>query len=123
MALNLAKPQPRAERAESDVEDQTRVIRRQSSVTSAASGNGHAPANIQPISSQEIMDGGDVREFILLAGKDGVGKTCAVVSLAAYVELVSPEAKFFVVDSENKLRTALKSFGSEAPQNIIYYKT
>jgi hypothetical protein len=66
---------------------------------------------------------GESREFILLAGKDGVGKTCAVISLAAYVELISPEAKFFIIDSESKVKTALKSFGPDAPSNIVYYKT
>ena len=124
MALNLSKPQSRAERAESDVEDQTRVIRRQSPVSSSTSGNGHAPANIQPISSQEIMDGDPLREFILLAGKDSVGKSCAVVSLAWYVEnILNPEAKFFVIDTENKFRAAMRSFGADAPTNVVYYKT
>src|SRR5208337_3059790 len=123
MALNLSKPQSRAERAESDVEDRTRVIRRQSPVSSSTFGNGHAPANIQPISSQEIMDGDPLREFILLAGKDSVGKSCAVVSLAWYVEnILNPEAKFYSIDSENKLRTAIRSFGADAPTNIVYYK-
>jgi hypothetical protein len=78
---------------------------------------------VTPLSSREIMDGDAPREFILLAGKDSVGKSCAIVSLAWYVEnVLNPEAKFFVIDSENKFRTALRSFGADAPKNIVYYK-
>jgi hypothetical protein len=117
-ALNLSKPKPRDE---SDEEvGSGRSIKRDI----PAKSNGHSPADIvTPQSSSDIIGGEDLREFILLAGKDGVGKSCAVVSLAAYIELVNPEAQFFVLDTENKLRTALRSFGSDAPQNIVYYKT
>jgi hypothetical protein len=122
MALKLRTPQTRTgtEQPEREPEDQTRAIRR-----AVAPVNGTKPVSdsITPLSSSEIMSGDELREFILLAGKDGVGKSCAVVSLAAYVELVAPEAKFWIIDSENKVRTALKSFGADAPQNIVYYKT
>src|SRR5208337_5474050 len=124
MALKLRTPQTRTgtstEQSEREPEDQTRAIRR-----TAPPVNGAKPVSdsITPLSSSEIMSGDELREFILLAGKDGVGKSCAVVSLAAYVELVAPEAKFWIIDSENKVRTALKSFGADAPQNIVYYKT
>lgn len=64
------------------------------------------------------------REYILLAGKDGAGKSCAVVSIAAWVQAVlNPEATFYVIDTENKFPTALRSFGSDAPTNIVYFKT
>jgi hypothetical protein len=64
------------------------------------------------------------REFIMICGKDGVGKSCAIASLAWYVEnILNPSAKFYVIDTENKFRTAMRSFGSDAPQNIVYYKT
>src|SRR5579859_6495436 len=58
----------------------------------------------------------------MLAGEDGVGKSSALISLAWYVEQTQPEAKFFIMDTENKIRSTLKSFGKEAPQNIVYYK-
>jgi energy-coupling factor transporter ATP-binding protein EcfA2 len=64
-----------------------------------------------------------LREFILLAGKDGVGKSSALVSLAWWIEQNKPNAIFNVIDTENKLKSALRSFGSDAPGNIQYYKT
>ena len=62
-----------------------------------------------------------LREFILIAGKDGVGKTSAIISLADFVSQMWPEAQFFVLDTENKMRCTLQSYGS-VPPNIIYYK-
>lgn len=62
------------------------------------------------------------REFIMIIGPDGVGKSCAVVSVAAWIQLISPAATFYIIDTENKLPTALRSFGPVAPTNIVYYK-
>jgi len=62
------------------------------------------------------------KEIILLAGKDGSGKSSALVSLAAFVELDTPARKFFVVDTENKLAAVLKSWGPDVPKNVVYYK-
>lgn len=117
MALNIAKPQPRT----APEEDSGRVIRR----PSTSSSNGAKPVeSIVPLSSSDIINGDALREFILLAGKDGVGKSCAVVSLAWYVEnVLNSDARFYVIDTENKFKAALKSFGSDAPSNIVYYKT
>jgi len=79
---------------------------------------------VTPLSTAEILDGLPSREFIILAGKDGVGKTCSILSMATYVETVlAPDAKFYVIDTENKFRTAMKSFGPDCPSNIVYYKT
>jgi hypothetical protein len=78
--------------------------------------------NGKPISGAELLSGEPLREFIMLAGKDSVGKSCAIVSLAWMVEQVAPDAKFYVIDTENKFRSALKGFGSDVPKNIIYYK-
>lgn len=61
------------------------------------------------------------RELMLLCGKDGVGKSSAIVSLAAFVQMMQPDAEFNVIDSEHKFGSALKSFGSDAPHNIRYY--
>ena len=74
-----------------------------------------------PITTQQLLVG-DTREFILLAGKDGSGKTCALVSMASYLELVlDPNATFFVIDTEMKFKSALRSFGGDAPENLVYY--
>jgi hypothetical protein len=81
-----------------------------------------ATESVTPLSSAQLLGGPDIREFIGLAGKDGTGKSSAVVSLAWYVQQMHPEAQFFVEDTENKFRSALKSFGADAPTNIIYYK-
>jgi hypothetical protein len=75
-------------------------------------------------SSKELLDWNTYpsREFILIGGKDGVGKSSACVSVAWWVEQNRPEAKCHVMDSENKFRSALRSFGTDAPTNILYYK-
>lgn len=78
---------------------------------------------VKPQSSDDLMNGAPEPELILLAGKDGVGKSSAVVSLAQWVEQTQPAAKFYVIDTENKFRSALLSFGADAPHNISYYKT
>lgn len=63
------------------------------------------------------------REFIMIAGKDGAGKSCAIISIAKWVQdALDPAAIFFVIDTENKFGTALRSFGTDAPTNIVYYK-
>lgn len=63
------------------------------------------------------------REFIIMAGKDGAGKSCAVVSAARWVQMVlNPDATFWVIDTENKFPTALKSFRPDHPTNIRYFK-
>lgn len=80
------------------------------------------PVKLQPVSTADLMRMAS-REYILLAGKDGVGKSSAIVSLARFVQLVlAPSATFYVVDTENKFPTALRSFGAEVPTNIVYYK-
>jgi hypothetical protein len=75
-----------------------------------------------PLSSSDLLNGEALRELILLAGKDGVGKSCAIVSMAWYIEQTNPDAKFFVIDTENKFTSAMRSFKSDAPKNIVYYK-
>src|SRR5208337_954018 len=39
-----------------------------------------------------------------------------------YVEQVSPKAQFFVIDTENKFRSSMRGFGTDAPTNIMYFK-
>jgi len=58
----------------------------------------------------------------MLAGKDSVGKTCSLVSLCWYIEQTQPDATCYVLDTENKFKAALRSFGTDAPNNISYYK-
>lgn len=73
------------------------------------------------ISALNLLTDGPTREFILLAGKDGVGKTNALISLAEFVSQLAPEATVFVIDTENKFRAALASYGS-VPPNLSYYQ-
>jgi hypothetical protein len=77
---------------------------------------------VNPQSSEQLLVGPSLREFILICGKDSVGKSSAIVSLAWYIEQIDSDAKFYVIDLENKFRSALKGFGTDAPKNIIYYK-
>jgi hypothetical protein len=78
---------------------------------------------VRPQTSSQLMDTAvPIREFLLLAGKDSTGKTSAVVSLARYVELMSPDVTVYVIDTENKFKGAMRSFGSDAPTNVVYYK-
>src|SRR6202790_946256 len=79
-----------------------------------------APA--KPLTSAQLLNGPPIRELFMLAGKDGVGKTSALVSTAYYIGLIKPEATFFIIDTENKFRSAMRSFGADAPANIQYYK-
>ena len=65
---------------------------------------------------------GYARELILLCGKDGVGKSSAVVSLASFVATMWPDAAFYVIDTENKFGSAVRAFDKQAPHNIHYYK-
>lgn len=63
------------------------------------------------------------REYMLLAGKDGAGKSCAIVSIAKWVQdALNPDAVFYVIDTENKFPTAMRSFGTNCPTNIAYFK-
>src|SRR5258708_3633845 len=77
---------------------------------------------VTPQTSSQLMDGSPIREFLLLVGKDSTGKTSAVVSLARYIELMTPDATVYVIDSENKFKGAMRSFGADAPTNIMYWK-
>jgi hypothetical protein len=79
-------------------------------------------AVVTPLTSSDLMSGDPLRELILIGGKDGVGKTCAIVSMAVQVELMDPSAKFYVIDSENKFKSAMRAFGADAPSNIMYYQ-
>lgn len=75
-----------------------------------------------PMTTAQLL-GSAGREFILLTGKDGSGKSTSIVSIAWWVQnVLNPGAKFYVIDTENKFRNALGSFGPQAPTNIVYYK-
>lgn len=76
-------------------------------------------------SSAELLDRDRYpdREFMLIGGKDGVGKSCACVSIAWWVSQCKPAATCYVLDTENKFRSALRSFGADAPRNIQLYGT
>jgi hypothetical protein len=78
--------------------------------------------NVAPtaIKAEDLL-GISNREFILLAGKDGVGKTNCLISLADFVSQMEPDATVFVIDLENKFRPALSTYGT-VPPNLRYYQ-
>ena len=84
-----------------------------------------------PLTSSDLLAEGAGREFILIGGKDGVGKTSALVSIAMVVSgrtddlegcvIFNPGAKVYVLDTEHKFASVYRQFGNNAPDNIIYY--
>lgn len=87
-----------------------------------------------PLTSADLLAEEKGREFILIGGKDGVGKTSALVSIAMVVNgkqdpadiewcvpLINPSAKVYVLDTEHKFASVLRQFGANAPDNIVYY--
>lgn len=87
-----------------------------------------------PLTSADLLATEAGREFILIGGKDGVGKTSALVSIAMVVNgkqdpadiewcvpLINPSAKVYVLDTEHKFASVLRQFGTNAPDNIVYY--
>ena len=84
-----------------------------------------------PLTSSDLLATGAGREFILIGGKDGVGKTSALVSIAMVVNgktddlegcvIYNPGAKVYVLDTEHKFASVYRQFGTNAPDNIIYY--
>lgn len=88
-------------------------------------GNLAVPAPRQ-LSTDDLLAGPPVRELIVLAGKDSTGKTSAIISLAKFVELglcspFIPGTPFYVIDTESKFASILRSWGTEAPRNLVYY--
>lgn len=87
----------------------------------------------QPVAltSSDLLATDAGREFILIGGKDGVGKTSALVSIAMVVNgkvddlegcvIFNPGAKVYVLDTEHKFASVYRQFGSSAPDNIVYY--
>lgn len=91
-------------------------------------------ATLTPLTSTDLMLGEAGREFILIGGKDGVGKTSALVSIAMVVNgkldqddievclsIINPSAKVYVLDTEHKFASVYRQFGKNAPDNIVYY--
>jgi len=87
-----------------------------------------------PLTSTDLLAEEAGREFILIGGKDGVGKTSALVSIAMTVNgkmnaedmeycipAVRPSAKVYVLDTEHKFASVYRQFGANAPDNIVYY--
>ena len=74
---------------------------------------------VQAWSIEQLLDF-EEREFILIGGKDGVGKSSAIVSMALYVFDTKPDAKFFYIDTENGFRKIFKTFPTP-PRNLVYF--
>jgi len=84
-----------------------------------------------PLTSSDLLATEAGREFILIGGKDGVGKTSSLVSIAMVVNgktddldgcvIFNPSAKVYVLDTEHKFASVYRQFGNNAPDNIVYY--
>src|SRR5690606_4395760 len=77
------------------------------------------PSTPVPLTGDALVDL-PIRELILLCGKDGKGKTSALVSLAHYFAEADPARTIWVLDTEGKYRSILRGFGP-APANIRYF--
>jgi len=84
-----------------------------------------------PLMADDLMATDAGREFVLIGGKDGVGKTSALVSIAMVVNgktddldgcvIFNPGARVYVLDTEHKFASVYRQFGNNAPDNIVYY--
>jgi len=84
-----------------------------------------------PLLPSDLLGEEAGREFILIGGKDGVGKTSALVSIAMVVNgrvddldgcvIFNPAAKVYVLDTEHKFASVYRQFGDNTPDNIVYY--
>ena len=84
-----------------------------------------------PLTPSDLLAEDAGREFILIGGKDGVGKTSALISIAMVVNgkvddldgcvIFNPGAKVYVLDTEHKFASVYRQFGNSAPDNIVYY--
>jgi len=84
-----------------------------------------------PLLPSDLLAEDAGREFILIGGKDGVGKTSALVSIAMVVNgkvddldgcvIFNPSAKVYVLDTEHKFASVYRQFGNNTPDNIVYY--
>lgn len=69
--------------------------------------------------SSNDLQSSDRREAILFCGRYGSGKTCAEIALLKMMEDLTG-CQSFVIDIERKFRSALDSFGGDAPRNLRY---
>jgi len=86
-----------------------------------------------PLTAHDLLATGVGREFLLIGGKDGVGKTSALVSIAMVVNgkvddleegcvrYIDPSAKVYVLDTEHKYASVFRQFGRNTPENVVYY--
>ena len=85
---------------------------------------GGAPSSqsspLAPVSVADLLTQA-TREYILIAGKDGVGKTSALLSLADMVQSLDPGAAFHLIDVEHKTLKLLKTWRGGPPRNIQYF--
>ena len=72
------------------------------------------------LTTEDIQKSTPSRECILICGKEGSGKSTDAVSLAHWMQMMSPSATFFLIDTENGLMDIIKAFKEDAPTNIKY---
>lgn len=74
------------------------------------------------ITPEQMDERPSTRQLMLLAGKDGVGKSSAIVSQCKLQEDLGTGATCYVIDTENKFESALRSYGKNAPRNYRLIK-
>lgn len=80
-------------------------------------------SGITPITGDALLQGPALREFILLGGKDGSGKSSAIAAIARFqAQVGNPGGHFFMLDSENKWKAALLGLGTDIPPNLTYIR-
>ncbi len=78
---------------------------------------------ITPTSSEDILKGPNLKEFLMIAGKDGSGKSSAIAAIARFqAQVGNPGGHFYVIDTEAKFKAALLGLGGECPKNLTYVK-
>lgn len=78
---------------------------------------------ITPLTGDDLLKGPTLREFMLIGGKDGAGKSSAIAAIARFqAQVGNPGGHFYVIDSENKFKAALLGLGDEIPKNLTYIR-
>jgi hypothetical protein len=80
-------------------------------------------SGITPLTGPALLAGPALREFFLIGGKDGSGKSSAIAALARFqAQVGNPAGHFYVLDSENKFKAALLGLGDDLPPNLTYIR-
>jgi hypothetical protein len=79
---------------------------------------------IKPVSLSSVIKGIEIRESILVAAKDKVGKTTSILAMCLAVIERNPFAMCWIIDTENGVPPVAKSWedsGIILPDNVQYF--